>query len=110
VRYKVARGDHVRFDVAAILDFVGNYAGYKIGRQKVAEIAKTVMSLSEFPHMGTRREDIASNLRVIPSAGGQATICFTVDDDACVLRIVCVTYAGQDWERIAAERENQNKS
>ena len=41
---------------------------------------------------------------MIPS-GNKAVICFTVDDDTRTVRIICVTYAGQDWQRIAKSRE-----
>ena len=107
MRYRVTRGDEVRFDVAGILDFVGNYAGYKIGRQKVTEISRTISRLAEFPHVGSRRDDVVPNLRAIPSADYQATICFIVNDETRTVKIVCITYAGQDWQKIARSREEQ---
>jgi toxin ParE1/3/4 len=93
----------VRFDIAAILDMVGNYAGYGVGKQKVAEINRTISKLMQFPHIGSPRPDIAPNLRAIPAAD-KAVICFTVDDEAHVVRIISVTYAGQDWQAIAGDR------
>jgi toxin ParE1/3/4 len=105
MRYKVTRHEQVRFDAAAILDFVGNFAGYKIGHQKVAEISRTISRLGEFPHIGSPREEVIPHLRIVPSAGNQATICFTVNDVTRTIKIICITYAGQDWQMIARERE-----
>lgn len=39
-------------------------------------------------------------------SGDKAVICFTVDDDQRVVRVICVTYAGQDWQRVARERRD----
>jgi plasmid stabilization system protein ParE len=104
VRYTITRNDDVRFDVAAILDFVGNYAGFVTGRRKVAEISRSIDSLSEYPHRGARREDVQKNLRILPCTE-KAVICFTVNDDTHTVRIICVTYAGQDWQAIARSRD-----
>lgn len=101
--YKITRHDDVRFDLAAILDLVGNYAGYDIGKRKVAEVEATFLRLSQFPHLGSKRDDVVPGLRVIQSAE-KAMVCFGVKDDARTVRIICVTYAGQDWQRIARER------
>lgn len=67
MKYKLARHDEVRFDVAAILDLVGNYAGYKTGGSKVKEIRKSLFQLTEFPHSGVRRDDISTGSRAIQS-------------------------------------------
>lgn len=106
MRYRVTRYEEVRFDIAAILDFVGNYAGYRIGKQKVAEISRSISKLAEFPHIGSPRNDIAPNLRIVLSAGGQATICFTVNDETRSVKIICITYAGQDWQAVARSRDD----
>lgn len=49
------------------------------------------------------RNEVASGLRIVTSVE-KAVICFAVDDDARQVRIICVTYAGQDWQRIVSER------
>jgi toxin ParE1/3/4 len=103
VRYRVTRNEEVRFDLAAILDLVGNYVGYTIGKQKVAEINRTISKLADFPHIGSPRNDIVPGLRALPSAE-KGVICFTVDEEARTVRIICVTYAGQDWQAIAGQR------
>jgi toxin ParE1/3/4 len=103
VNYTITRHDDVRFDLAAILDLVGNYAGYGVGRRKVGEVEATFGQLSHFPHIGSKRDDVFPELRVIQS-GEKAMVCFVVNDDARTVRIISVTYAGQDWQRIARER------
>jgi plasmid stabilization system protein ParE len=106
VRYRLTNHSEVTFDFAAILDLIGNYAGYSTARRKVATIHDTIKNLRDYPHTGVAHPEIMPNLRMTPS-GDKAVICFTVDDDAHVVRIICVTYAGQDWQRIARERQER---
>ena len=103
MEYRLRRHEEVRFDVAGILDLVGNYAGYRIGHEKVRAIRETLNQLRRFPHTGVLREDVAPGLRAIQS-GTKAMICFNVDDKARSVHIICVTYGGQDWQRIARKR------
>jgi plasmid stabilization system protein ParE len=91
-------------DFASILDLIAGYAGHAIGRSKVSEIKKSISSLKDYPHIGSVRPDIMPGLRAIPCAE-KAVICFTVNDDTHTVRIICVTYAGQDWQSIARSRE-----
>jgi plasmid stabilization system protein ParE len=89
--------------LAGILDLVGNFAGYRVGRLKIKAIQHTLFQLVQFPHTGVRRDDVSEGIRAIQS-GDKAMICYTVDDQARGVHIICVTYAGQDWQRIARER------
>jgi plasmid stabilization system protein ParE len=104
VRYKITRHEEVRFDLAGILDFIGNYAGYGLGDQKIDEINAAIAELREFPHIGAPRNDVFSGLRALSSVD-KAVICFTVNDETRIVKIVCVTYAGQDWQAIAKTRK-----
>jgi len=71
---------------------------------KIEQIEKTLNSLTDFPHIGTTRDDICPGLRAIP-ASEKAVVCFTVDDAAKVVRIICISYAGADWmSRVKARR------
>lgn len=99
--HKPSRG-YKRF--AGILRFVGDYAGYPVARSKVVEIKQSITNLKNYPHIGTVRGEIVSGLRALPSAE-KAVICFTVNDETHTVKIVCVTYAGQDWQKIAKARE-----
>lgn len=104
MRYRLSNHPQVSYDFAAILDLIGNYAGYPKAREKIAEIRGTIGRLKEYPHIGTPQPDLMPRLRMIPS-GEKAVICFTVDDEMRVVRIISVTYAGQDWQRITRSRE-----
>ena len=100
LRYRLSNHSEVVYDFAAILDIIGNYAGYPVARRKIAGIRQTIARLKEYPHIGVAHPEIMPRLRPIPS-GDKALICFTVDDGNRVVGIICVTYAGQDWQRIA---------
>lgn len=102
--YRLSNHPQLSHDFKAILDLIGNYAGYPKAREKIAEIHRAIGRLKEYPHIGTAQPELMPNLRMIPS-GGKAVICFTVDDEAHLVRIICVTYAGQDWQRIAKNRK-----
>jgi plasmid stabilization system protein ParE len=104
VRYRISPHPKVQLDFANILSLIGGYAGYLSGRKKVAEVKQSISNLKDFPHIGTVRDDITAGLRAIPS-GEKATICFTVDDETRTVNIICVTYAGQDWQKIAKTRK-----
>ena len=70
--------------------------------EKIARLDSDASALGENPHRGTRRDEILPGLRAIPSAG-QGVIAFDVDDEARVVRILSVTWAGADWMgRVAA--------
>jgi plasmid stabilization system protein ParE len=90
----------------AIAQMVGDYAGYRLADKKVDEIEHSLANLEDFPHIGTVRNEIVPGLRALPAAE-KATICFIVNDEARIVKIVCVTYAGRDWQKIAKAREQR---
>lgn len=95
MRYSLSSHPELPYDFAAILDLIGNYAGYPKARKKIAEIHRTIRRLKEYPHIGVAQPQLMPNLRMIPS-GDKAVICFIVDDDARIVHVISVTYAGQD--------------
>lgn len=103
MRYRILPHPKLSSDFINILHFISDYAGHEIGRKKISEIKQTISGLKEYPDIGASRPDIARDLRILP-AGEKAVICFTVDDETKVVRIICVTYAGQNWQKIAAGR------
>jgi len=109
VRYRLSNHPEVPRDFERILKFIGSYAGYSLAQRKTSEIKQFIDKLKDRPHVGTVRNEIVHGLRALPVAE-KATVCFTVDDETHTVKIVCVTYAGQDWRKIAAERENQDLS
>ncbi|MCM2477640.1 type II toxin-antitoxin system RelE/ParE family toxin [Rhizobium sp. CG5] len=103
MRYTVTRHPLVRSDMLDITRLIGDYAGYPIAGQKIAEFRSAMKSLRDYPHIGTVRHDIHPGLRALP-AGEKGVICFTVDDRTETVHIVCVTYAGADWQARARGR------
>jgi toxin ParE1/3/4 len=103
--YGIDRHPLVWRDIDDIADYVGQYAGLEIAERKTYEIERSIANLREFPHTGAPRDDVVEGLRMTPSAS-KAVTCFMVNDKARIVRIICVTYAGQDWQRIARERRN----
>ena len=101
--YDIDRHPLVWKDIEDISYFIGDYAGFDVAERKTYEIERTIARLREYPHVGTVRDEIARGLRIASSAE-KAVVCFAVNDERRVVRIICVTYAGQDWQRIAKER------
>lgn len=61
-----------------------------------AAILDRIAQLATLPHCGTVRSEILPGLRIVATAR-KAVIAFTVHDDAREVRILLVTYGGQDW-------------
>jgi plasmid stabilization system protein ParE len=101
--YEVTRHPLVRADLFNITTLIGEYAGYATAQSKIEQIEKTLNSLTDFPHIGTTRDDIYPGLRAIP-ASEKAVVCFTIDDATKVVRIICISYAGADWISRVKER------
>ncbi|MBB4568530.1 type II toxin-antitoxin system RelE/ParE family toxin [Rhizobium leucaenae] len=74
--YEVSRHPLVRDDLFNITILIGEYAGYAIAESKIEQIEKKLNSLTDFPYIGTTRDDIYPGLRAIPAAE-KAVICFT---------------------------------
>lgn len=102
--YRIVRHQDVKFDLAAIVDLIGNFAGYKTAYEKSGKIEQALAMLRLHPHIGSPRSEVMPGLRVLP-VSRRAVICFTVDDDARIVKIICVAYAGQDWQAMTMARE-----
>ena len=48
LRYRLSNHSEVVYDFAAILDLIGNYAGYPVARRKIAGIRQTIARLKEY--------------------------------------------------------------
>ena len=104
MRYKIIRSSLVEHDLENIQDYIASVGGVRSASRISREINSTILKLSDFPHVGTVRHDIMPNLRAIPAAE-KATICFTINDETRTVKIVCIAYAGQNWQAIARDRE-----
>ena len=96
MRYRVIRHPLVDRDIARIAAFLLEYTTPRSVADKVARIDSDTCALGQNPHRGSRRDDILPGLRAIPSAG-KGVIAFDVDEEARVVRILSVTWAGADW-------------
>lgn len=94
--YKIIRHPEVEQDLFDILDLIANYSGTSVALSKLKEIEKTINDLAVTPHIGSLRDEVAPDLRAIPTAR-KGVVCFIVDDAAFEVRIVAIAYAGREW-------------
>ena len=77
------------------------YIAAKASPETAARYTDAIMAccegLGDFPHRGTRREDVRPGLRVT-NHKGRTVIAFDVDDAAMRVSILGVFYGGQDYE------------
>jgi len=104
MRYEITRHLLVESDIENIQDFIAEFAGLASAERKSFEIERTFEQHQDFPHIGTVRNEIVPGLHALPSAD-KAVICVTINDETKTVKIVCVTYAGQDWQKIARTRQ-----
>jgi Plasmid stabilization system protein len=100
--YRIINHPLVERDLLDITDLISSYAGLAVGKARVDEITAFISRLSDFPKIGTIRDDLAPGLRAIPAA--EKAVCFTVDDLTRTVFILCVGYAGSDWASRVKER------
>jgi plasmid stabilization system protein ParE len=101
--YEVSRHPLVRADLFNITILIGEYAGYATARSKIEQIEKKLNSLTDFPYIGTTRDDIYPGLCAIPAAE-KAVVCFTVNEQMATVNVICISYAGADWASRVKER------
>ena len=94
--YRLRFHPAVAADLDAITSWIIDYAGPQAAARRLAEIESTIAALTETPHKGSLRNEIAPGLRAIP-AGRKAVIAFTVDDVAREVLVHAITFAGADW-------------
>lgn len=104
VVYDIKYHAKIEQDLFDIFLLIENYAGSDIARAKLSEFEKIFDNLSDFPNIGTVRNELRPGLRAIP-AGEKGVVCFTADDDDQSVFIICVTYAGANWVARIKERE-----
>jgi toxin ParE1/3/4 len=104
VVYEIKYHSEIEHDLFDIFLLIEGYAGSHIAHSKLKEFEKVFDNLADFPHIGSTRNDLRSDLRAIP-AGEKGVVCFTVDDRDQSVFIICVSYAGADWMARVKERE-----
>ena len=101
--YRIVYHPEIRNDLLNISKLLTDYAGVIIAENKLAQIKAAIKGLSETPHIGSLRSEIAEGLRAIPSAG-KGVITFTVDDSTKTVYLISITYAGADWMPAVSQR------
>ena len=101
--YSIYRHPDVEYDLLDIAALLKEYAGVDVALRKLSEIEKTIINLSETPHIGSLRNEITPGLHAIPTAR-KGVVTFIVDDEEQTVFIVSITYAGADWLRNIPER------
>lgn len=101
--YTITQHPLVEADLYQIAELISDFAGLQIGQSKINEITAFIDRLTDFPHIGTIRGDLYPGLRAIP-ASEKATVCFTVNDEAQSVFVLCVSYGGADWQSRVRER------
>lgn len=104
--YRIRYHPLVARDLDAIARWILDYAGPDIAARKLAEIEAAIATLTDTPHKGSLRPEIAAGLRAIP-AGRKAVIAFVVDDDAAEVLVYAITYGGADWARRTTQRRKE---
>jgi toxin ParE1/3/4 len=94
----------VESDLERIFIFIADFGGYQPASRILLQIEDMIWNhLATYPNSGSRRDDIVAGLR-LKTAAEKAVICFMVDDATGTVRVIAVTYAGQNWRGIARER------
>ena len=74
---------------------IGEKSAPAIGERYTTALVRYCLTLSEFPHRGTRRDDVRPGLRTV-GYRRRVTIAFEVADGT--VSILGVYYGGQDYE------------
>jgi toxin ParE1/3/4 len=101
--YRIIYHPEIRNDLLNMSKLLTDYAGVAIAENKLSQIKAAIKGLSDTPHIGSLRSEIAEGLRAIPSAG-KGVITFTVDDSTKTVYLVSITYAGADWMTGVSQR------
>ncbi len=102
--YNVRYHAKIEQDLFDIFLLIESYAGSDIAHAKLNEFEKVFANLANFPHIGSLRNELHPGLRAIPT-GEKGVVCFTVDDDDQSAFVICVTYAGANWQARVKERQ-----
>lgn len=85
--------------LAALDRFLSRTAIPDVATDYVERIVAHCESLAEFPHRGTRRDDIRPGIRTVHFRK-RVAIAFHADDPAKTVSILGVFYGGQDYESL----------
>jgi len=97
MRYTVVFTPEAQEQLAALYRYIAAAASPEIAERYTSAIVTYCESLQNFPHRGTRRDDVRPGL-CITNYKKRAVIAFDVD--AGMVSIIGVFYGGQDYETV----------
>jgi len=103
VRWSIVRHPAVDGDIQAIARWLDRYADPENVERRLDEIDHTVLLLSQFPYSGAVRDEVAPDLRAIPTSA-RGVVTYLVDADRHEILIISITYAGANWMALSRQR------
>lgn len=101
--HRVAFSPEAEAQLVALFRHIADAASPDIAARYTEAIVSYCESLREFPHRGTKRDDVRPGLR-ITHYRKRTVIAFAVDDEH--VSILGVFYGGQDYESVLSEAED----
>jgi toxin ParE1/3/4 len=95
--YRILFSPGARRQLEAIDDYIAEASTADTARRFTDAILDYIATLSDFPHRGAPRDDLASGLRTL-SFRKRVTIAFAVEPEAVL--IIGIFYGGQDFETL----------
>ena len=103
-RWRIERHPLVLRDVRRIARCLLDHTSEARVRAKIGQLERDVTALGDNPHKGTRYDDILGGLRAIPSSD-KGVIAFQVLEARRTVRILSITWAGENWQGRVVERD-----
>jgi plasmid stabilization system protein ParE len=98
--YRVAEKPDVLLDYITINEHIVRWTEDRaLADRTVDAIRDFIKSFPEWPHRGTRRDDLRLGLRIIPFKKRTA-IAFEPDEERRIVTILRVFYGGQDYDAV----------
>lgn len=98
--YRIVVTPEARDRLDAIYDYVAGAATPEIAIRFIEGLIDHLATLSDFPLIGTPRDDLRPGLRTLPHRR-RVTIAFMVEDASVV--VIDFYYGGQDFETLLRE-------
>ena len=102
--YQVLFSPQARRHLARLRAYIADQAGETIADRYVDAVVSHCEGLDQFPHRGTRRDDLRPGLRII-SYRKRTDIGFLVEDTSTQVVILGVAHGGQDYRTVFAEAD-----
>ena len=105
-QYEVKISPQAERDLEGVSEWIIDQSGFvRTAFNYVRRIRAFITGLKNFPHRGTKRDDLYSGIRII-GFERRVSIAFTVTDDTVL--IARIFYGGRDIEALMADDEGLN--